>query len=114
MNRSTLTSKFPALAVCCVAAVASIHAQASGPVQKIRASAQFTQASTFIDGDYDRFVKELIALNEIPAPPFKEQARAKAYHEMLRQDGLSDVEMDTAGNVMGIRKGPGSGPMVAV
>ena len=114
MNRSTLTSKCPALAVCCVAAVASIHAQASVPVQKIRASAQFTQASTFIDGDYDRFVNELIALNEIPAPPFKEQARATAYLDMLRQDGLSDVEMDTAGNVMGVRKGPGSGPMVAI
>ena len=54
-------------------------------------------------GGYARdpdIVKELIALNEIPAPPFKEQARAKAYLEMLRQDGLSDVEMDTAGNVM--------------
>ena len=44
-------------------------------VQRIRESAQFTQASTFIEGDYDRFVKELVALNEIPAPPFKEQAR---------------------------------------
>jgi hypothetical protein len=40
-------------------------------VQRIRASAQFAQASTFIEADYDRFVRELIALNEIPAPPFK-------------------------------------------
>ena len=74
-------------------------------VQRIRASAQFAQASTFIESDYDRFVKELIALNEIPAPPFKEQARAKAYVEMLRQQGLSDVEMDAEGNAMGVRKG---------
>ena len=41
-------------------------------------------------------------------------ARAKAYLEMLRQQGLSDVEMDGAGNVMGVRKGSGTGPMVAV
>jgi tripeptide aminopeptidase len=53
-------------------------------------------------------------LTEIPAPPFKEQARGKALLEMLRQQGLSDVEMDAEGNVMGIRKGPGSGPMLAV
>ena len=68
MNRSTLSSKFRALAACSVAAVASIQAQAPDPVQKIRASAQFTQASTFIDADYDRFVKELIVLNECVMP----------------------------------------------
>ena len=82
---------------------------------RIRASAQFAQASTFIEADYDRFVKELIALNEIPAPPFKEQARAKAYLEMLREAGLSDVEIDAEGNVMGVRKGSAAGgPMLAV
>ena len=97
------------------AALASPSAQAPDPVQRIRASAQFAQASTFIDADYDRFVKELIALNEIPAPPFKEQARAKAYVEMLREAGLSDVEMDAEGNVMGVRKGTAAGgPMLAV
>ncbi len=84
------------------------------PCRRFARAHSSPQASTFIDSDYDRFVKELIALNEIPAPPFKEQARAKAYLEMLRQDGLSDVEMDAEGNVMGVRKGPGSGPMVAV
>jgi acetylornithine deacetylase/succinyl-diaminopimelate desuccinylase-like protein len=91
------------------------HAQTrDSVVQRIRESAQFMQASTFIEADYDRFVNELIALTEIPAPPFKEQARAKAYLEMLRQQGLSDVEIDGAGNAMGVRKGTGTGPMVAV
>ncbi len=33
---------------------------------------------------------------------------------MLRDAGLSDVETDAAGNVMGVRKGTGSGPMLAV
>ena len=68
--------------------------QPSDLVQRIRGSAQFAEASAFIDGDYDRFVTELVALTEIPAPPFKEQARAKAYLEMLRRQGLSDVEID--------------------
>ena len=106
------------LVVCGLAAGVVGHAQApesaTAVVQRIRASAPFTQASTFIEGDYDRFVKELVALNEIPAPPFKEEARAKAYLEMLRQAGLSDVEMDAEGNAMGVRKGSGAGPMVAV
>ena len=83
-------------------------------VQRIRGSAQFAEASAFIDGDYDRFVNELVALTEIPAPPFKEQARAKVYLEMLRREGLSDVEIDAEGNAMGVRKGTAGGSMVAV
>ena len=82
-------------------------------VRRILDSAQFKQAAAFIDGDYDRFVRELITLTEIPSPPFKEQQRARAYLEMLRQQGLSDVEMDQEGNVMGLRKGAG-GPLLAV
>src|SRR4029453_16371971 len=39
---------------------------------------------------------------------------AKAFFEMLKQSGLSDVEMDGEGNVMGVRKGAGAGPMLAV
>ena len=83
-------------------------------VQRIRGSAQFAVASAFIDGDYDRFVNELVALTEIPAPPFKEQARAKVYLEMLRREGLSDVEIDAEGNAMGVRKGTTGGSMLAV
>src|SRR6187549_1913910 len=66
---------------------------------------KFKQAVEFIQSDHERFVRELVALTEIPAPPFKEQARAKAFMDMLRQLGLSDVEMDAEGNVMGIRRG---------
>ena len=47
--------------------------------------------------DHNRFVQELIRLAEIPAPPFKERARAEAYLEMLSAHGLSNVEMDAEG-----------------
>ena len=95
----------------------SVSAVAQTPdaaVARIVGSAEFKQATTFIDGDYDRFVRELIALNEIPAPPFKEAARAKAFLAMLKESGLSDVELDAEGNAMGVRKGTGDGPMLAV
>jgi tripeptide aminopeptidase len=92
-----------------------VHAQTSDAlVQAIIKSPKFDKATAFIDADHDRFVRELIALTEIPAPPFKEERRAKAYLEMLREAGLSDVEQDEEGNVMGIRKGTGSGPLLAV
>ena len=100
----------------CLLAI-SVAAAAQTPdaaVARIVGSAEFKQATTFIDGDYDRFVRELIALNEIPAPPFKEAARAKAFLAMLKESGLSDVELDAEGNAMGVRKGTGDGPMLAV
>ena len=72
--------------------------------------APFKQAAAFIAGDQERFVRELVTLTEIPAPPFKEQARARAFMELLRGVGLADVEMDTEGNVMGVRRGSGADP----
>ena len=96
-------------------AAAPVAAQAPDPtVGRILASPKFTQATAFIQSDQDRFVRELIALTEIPSSPFKEQARAKAFLEMLRQHGLTDVEMDAEGNVMGVRKGTGSAGMIEV
>ena len=58
--------------------------------------------------------EENIRLTEIPAPPLKEQAKGNAYLDMLRQHALSDVHMDAEGNVLGIRKGRGNGPLLAV
>jgi tripeptide aminopeptidase len=84
------------------------------PVKALLDSAPFKTATAFIEKDEPRFVKELIELTEIPAPPFKEERRAKAYLGMLRQTGLTDVEMDAEGNVMGVRRGTGGGGMVAV
>ena len=67
-----------------------------------------------LDRDYDRFVRELVELTEIPAPPFGESARAAAYLEMLREAGLEEVQQDAIGNVMGLRRGAGAGPLLAV
>jgi acetylornithine deacetylase/succinyl-diaminopimelate desuccinylase-like protein len=108
-----------AVAAAVLAAIVVAAPMAQSPDVRVRAlveSSKFKQATTFIQADQDRFVRELIALTEIPAPPFKEQARATFYLEMLRQVGLTDVEMDPEGNVMGIRRGtgPAGGPLLLV
>jgi tripeptide aminopeptidase len=93
----------------------SAFAQTPGAtVRKIVDDARFKAATAFLETDYDLFVRELIELTEIPAPPFKEKIRAAAYLEKLRRLGLKDVEMDPQGNVMGLRKGKGNGPLLAV
>ena len=96
--------------------VAVAAAQADKVIAKVRASAGFKTAMAALDADHDRIVAETIQLTEIPAPPFKEEARAKAYMDMLKAAGLTDVEMDAEGNVMGLRRGTGKpgGPIVVL
>src|SRR4051812_24228900 len=97
-------------------AVALVSAPAAAPqtpdavVQQIIGGAPFKAAAAFITADQDRFVRDLITLTEIAAPPFKEQARAAAFLQMLKREGLSDVETDAEGNVMGLRPGAGTVP----
>ena len=92
-------------------AAASLGAQAADAnARRIIDSPQFKTATAFLEKDHDRFVRELITLTEIPAPPFKEKARAEAVLALLREHGLADVEMDEAGNVLGLWRGTrGSG-----
>ena len=101
------------LAACPVFAqdVAPAHTET---VKRIVDGQPFKTAVDALQKDHDRWIGEVIKLTEIPAPPFKEEARAKAYAEMLKAHGLSDVEIDAEGNAMGVRKGTGGGPLVVV
>jgi tripeptide aminopeptidase len=83
-------------------------------VQRLLTDTRLQGAQAFVAKDHDRFVREIIQITEIEAPPFKEERRAKAYAEMLRQSGLSDIEIDEEGNVIGLRKGIGNGPLIAI
>ena len=55
--------------------------------------------------DETRTIEDQIRLCEIPAPPFKEAARAKAFAEAFRSVGLTNVRIDREGNVLGERRG---------
>ena len=83
-------------------------------VQRLLADPKVQAAQEFVAKDHDRFVREIIQITEIEAPPFKEGNRAKVFAEMLRQSGLSNVEIDAEGNVIGLRKGTGTGPLIAI
>jgi tripeptide aminopeptidase len=98
-------------------AVAAPKADPNKAVARMVASPAFKAAAAKLDADFDRTVADIVTLTEIPAPPFKEEARAKAYLEMLKAHGLTNVEMDAEGNVMGVRPGAatkGQGPFVVI
>ena len=80
--------------------------------QAIIASPEFAAATAFIQSDQDRFVRELVTLTEIASPPFKEQARAASFANLMRQSGMTDVQTDSEGNVMALRPGEGKGLLV--
>src|ERR1700761_4777541 len=109
MPRRALTA-CAVLALFATTAVAATQAKpdaAEQAVQKVVASPGFKAAVADLDRNHDRMVTDIVTLTEIPAPPFKEKAKGQAILAMMKAEGLSDVEMDAEGNVMGLRRGTG-------
>jgi acetylornithine deacetylase/succinyl-diaminopimelate desuccinylase-like protein len=62
--------------------------------------------------DEPQVIEEQVRLCEIPAPPFKEAARAEAYRQAFVALGLKNVRIDKVGNVLGERPGLAARPHV--
>jgi acetylornithine deacetylase/succinyl-diaminopimelate desuccinylase-like protein len=56
------------------------------------------------------FIDEQIRICEIPAPPFKEEARGQELERLFKQLELENVHIDKAGNVIGTRPGAAAHP----
>jgi len=74
-------------------------------IQKITQRKNVKDAFAIIDNLEPITQKEHILLTEIPAPPFKEAARALKFKHMLEEAGADKVWMDSLGNVLALRKG---------
>lgn len=59
-------------------------------------------------------LEQQVSLCEIPAPPFGEARRGEELAARFRVLGLTDVRTDSVGNVIGVRRGSGAGPRVAL
>jgi acetylornithine deacetylase/succinyl-diaminopimelate desuccinylase-like protein len=86
----------------------SLLAQSPLPTSnpKVRAALEIIKA------DNAWTLQQQIELTQIPAPPFKESARAAEYKKRLEALGLKNVRIDSVGNVIAQRPGTGSGPTV--
>jgi acetylornithine deacetylase/succinyl-diaminopimelate desuccinylase-like protein len=101
-----------AIAFSCSSALAQVNPAAE--VARVLASPAFKAAAAVIDKEHGRIVDEGIKLTEIPAPPFKEEVRAKEFEKMIRAAGLTDVKIDDEGNVLAFRRGTRSDGKVVV
>lgn len=104
------------LAIICAASAAAqdVTPEHAATVKRIMDGLAYKTAVGALQDDHERWVREVVQITEIPAPPFKEQVRAAAFRDMLKTHGLIDVEIDAEGNAMGLRKGTGGGGLVVV
>jgi len=76
-------------------------------LEKIVSLEEVQTALKFIEDDQDQTLENQIELTKIEAPTFHEENKAKAYLEMFKNLGLENAEIDSYGNVTGLRKGAG-------
>jgi len=102
-----------AVAALAAAPAATAQSTADATVRQVVASQSYRQASAVLDARHDQWVADIVKITEIPSPPFKEQARARAFADMLRARGL-DPKIDAEGNVLALRMGTVPGAVVVV
>ena len=94
------------LAGMCAAPPALAHTQTTGDIgASLMQRADVRAALESAQSEEPRAIEDQIRLCEIPAPPFKEAERARAYADAFRSAGLRNVRIDKQGNVLGERPG---------
>lgn len=92
----------------------SISAAATSRVEALSREPKVQAAFDALLQMDERNIKRLIEINEIPAPPFEEEDRAKDVAKRFKALGLTDVSIDEVGNVIARRPGRTGARIVAV
>jgi len=71
-------------------------------------------AMAHLEQEFPKQVEEWIRLTEIPAKSGQEQQRGAYVKAVFEKEGLSDIRVDSIGNVTGVRKGTGGGPTIVI
>lgn len=92
--------------------LAAVHADVAAAAAKLKADQRIADCLEAVKRDADLTLKDQIALTEIESPPFHEIVRGQDLMRRLKELGLTEVSMDSEGNVIGIRRGTlkGEGP----
>ena len=93
---------------------ANVAKEFSKEVTSLLKDPKIVQAFDFIDENDEALMTTLMSLTEIPAPPFGEMTRAKAFRELLEKAGADSTWIDEGGNVLALRKGKKSNKLVAL
>ncbi len=83
-------------------------------LRSITGAGPFRAAVAALAADHDRMVEDIVALTEIPAPPFQEAERAQAWMQKAAAQGRSEIRQDAVGNVTALRPGAGADGLLCV
>ncbi|MBA2571834.1 MAG: M20/M25/M40 family metallo-hydrolase [Gemmatimonadetes bacterium] len=83
-------------------------------IRRLAQDSRVRRALMSIERNNARARRDLIELTQIPAPPFKEEVRARRFLQMLRESGADSVWIDSVGNAIGLRRGTGGGRTVVL
>lgn len=93
--------------------MATLTARAANPIDSIAQEKRVAKALSWLDKNTDWITDQQIAITEIPAPEFAEQARGAYMAKMLAASGL-EVRTDSVGNVIAERTGAARKDVVLV
>lgn len=116
---SRLVRPLPAASLALVAAIvtgvlspASAQAGAEAEVRALMEHPSVQEAFGHIEENDPWTIATLRELTQIPAPPFMEEVRGQRFLELLLESGVDSAWVDAEGNVIGLRRGNGSGTMI--
>lgn len=98
-------------ATICFAAAVRLAAQAL-PIPS--GNARLHAALDTIKAQEPWTIDQQVSICEIAAPPYKEATRAAEFRRRLQSLGLTNVRIDSVGNVIAERRGAASGPTVLI
>ncbi|MDH3271555.1 MAG: M20/M25/M40 family metallo-hydrolase [Gemmatimonadota bacterium] len=107
-------------AVALVLASSPLGVQAQAPsaydeqVRQLMNHPAVRTAMQHVESTDDQTMADLRTLTQIPAPPFMEEARGRAFLEMMLEIGVDSAWVDEVGNVIGLRRGSGAGEVLAL
>lgn len=79
-------------------------------IDKLASHPAVSAALKAIQADNSWTLDQQVELCQIPAPPFKEDARGRAFSDRIKALGVQNVHTDTEGNVIGEIRGTRPGP----
>ena len=100
-----------ALAAIAVPAQVQTVQQYTDQVTSLTNRPEVKAANNYIDQNHESILKEWRTITEINAPSGQEKERAAYIEKLLRGYGL-DLHYDATGNLIAVRKGTGSGPVI--
>jgi len=109
-----LTAERAARVAAAEPATIQIERRYAEEIAALAADQRVQHAFRVVDELRDRTRADHIALTQIPAPPFNEQARAERFAELLREAGADSVWIDEEGNVLALRRGTEGGNTIVL